>query len=102
MTVLAKVSRNLNDQSINTVITSELSILNLNNRIRNNRFNWIHHVEGIEPERIPKQLMGHILGGTRSTGLPKFSFKDQSILQGKTADPKVQTLLLMLVKLMIF
>jgi hypothetical protein len=34
-------------------------VFNLNNRIRNNRLNLINHVQRLEPERIPKQLIDY-------------------------------------------
>jgi hypothetical protein len=39
----------------NTVIMNELNIFDLNNRIQNNRLNWINDVERLKPERVPKQ-----------------------------------------------
>jgi hypothetical protein len=47
----------LKDQIINTVIRNELNVFNFNNIIQNNRLNWIHDGEKMEPERIPEQLM---------------------------------------------
>jgi hypothetical protein len=63
----------------NTVIRNELKVFSVNNRIHNNRLNWIHHVGRMEPERIPKQLMDYTPRGTRSNGRPKSRWKDQPI-----------------------
>jgi hypothetical protein len=49
----------LGDRIKNTVIRNELNIFNLNNIIRSNRFNWITHVERVEHQRIPKQLLDY-------------------------------------------
>jgi hypothetical protein len=35
-------------------LTKHTHTLNLNNRIQNNRFNWIPYVERMEPEHIPQ------------------------------------------------
>jgi hypothetical protein len=43
----------------NTVIINELNIFKLNIIIQNNGIIWIHHVEIMEPENIPKQLMNY-------------------------------------------
>jgi hypothetical protein len=48
--------------------TAMLNIFNLNARIQNNRLNWIHHVERMEPERIPAQIMDYAPRGTRCLG----------------------------------
>jgi hypothetical protein len=56
----------LQDKIRNTAIRNEINIFNLNNRIQNNRLNWIHHAKKIEPERIPKQLTDYTPGGTKS------------------------------------
>jgi hypothetical protein len=56
----------LEDPIRNTVIRNKLTTFNLNNTIQNNRINWIHHIERIEPERIPKQLMDHTPRGKRT------------------------------------
>jgi hypothetical protein len=56
----------LKDQIRNTVIRNELKIFSVNNRIKKNRLNWIHHVGRMEPERIPKQLMDY----TPRAGIP--------------------------------
>jgi hypothetical protein len=63
----------------NTVIRNELEIFSVNNRIQNNRLNWILDVGRMEPERIPKQLMDYTPRGTRSIGRPKSRRKDQPI-----------------------
>jgi hypothetical protein len=39
---------------------NKLNILHLNNRIQKNGLNWIHHVERVAHERIPKQLTIHL------------------------------------------
>jgi hypothetical protein len=49
----------LKDQLRNAVITNELNIFNLSNMIRNNRVNYLHCVERMEAERLPKQLMDY-------------------------------------------
>jgi hypothetical protein len=67
------------DQIRNTVIRNELTIFSVNNRIQNNRLNWIYHVGRMAPERIPKQLMGYAPGGTRSIGRSKSRRKDQPV-----------------------
>jgi hypothetical protein len=59
---------------------NELNIFNLNNIIQNNRLNWIQHVERMNPERIPKQLMEYTLRGTTSIGCQKLRWKDKPIL----------------------
>jgi hypothetical protein len=69
----------LKDQIRNTVIRNELKVFSVNNRIQNNRLNWIHHVGRMEPESIPKQLMDYKPRGTRSIGRPKSRWKDQPI-----------------------
>jgi hypothetical protein len=69
----------LKDQIRNTVIRNELKIFSVNNRIQNNRLNWIHHVARMEPERIPKQLMDYTPRVTRSIGRHKSRWKDQPI-----------------------
>jgi hypothetical protein len=47
----------LQDRIRNTMIRNELNIFNLNEIIQNDSTNWIHHVERVTPENIPKQLM---------------------------------------------
>jgi hypothetical protein len=93
----------LKDQIRNTVIRNELNIFSENNRIQNNRLNWIHRVGRMEPERIPKQLMDYTPGGTSSIGRPKSRWKDQPIQQRNGTDRKVQTLrmMMMMIKLLI-
>jgi hypothetical protein len=49
----------------NTVIRNELNIFNSNNTIHNNGIHCIYHDERMEPDRIPKQLMGYTLTGAR-------------------------------------
>jgi hypothetical protein len=41
--------------------------------------NWIHHVERMEPEHIPKQSVGYIPRRIRSTRCPKLHWKDQPV-----------------------
>jgi hypothetical protein len=54
MKVLRNVARYMTDNKIrNTVIRNKLSIFNLNNRIQENKLNWIHHAEIMEHECIP-------------------------------------------------
>jgi hypothetical protein len=86
----------LKDQIRNTVIRTELTVFSVNNRIQNNRLNWIHHVGRIEPERIPKQLMDYTPRGIRSIGRPKPRWKDQPIQYRNGTDRKVQTLRMMM------
>jgi hypothetical protein len=52
---------------------------NLSNIIQNNTIKWIH-VERMEPEGIPKQLMGYTHRGTRSIGRPKLRWKVEPAL----------------------
>jgi hypothetical protein len=47
---------------------------------QNNRLDWIHHVQRIEIERIPNQLMDFTPRETRSIGRPKLNWKDQPLL----------------------
>jgi hypothetical protein len=51
------VKKTLKDQIRNTVVRNKLNtcISNLNNTIQKNRLSWIHRVERMEPEGIPKQ-----------------------------------------------
>jgi hypothetical protein len=42
-----------------TVIRKKRNMYNLNNIIQNNGLNWMHHVDRMEPERIPKPLMDY-------------------------------------------
>jgi hypothetical protein len=72
----------LEDSIRNTVIGNKLNIFNLNNTIENNRINWIHHVERMEPEHILKRLMDYTptSRGTRSIGHLKLRWKVQPIV----------------------
>jgi hypothetical protein len=45
------------DRTWNTPIRKERNISKLNKRIKNKELNWSHDVVGMEPERIPKQLL---------------------------------------------
>jgi hypothetical protein len=69
-----------NDQTSTTVIRNGLNTFNLSDRIENSRFNLIHRVERMEPERIPNQLMDYTPRGTRSAGSLKLRWKEQPIL----------------------
>jgi hypothetical protein len=71
----------LKDKIRNTMIRNELKIFSVNNRIQNNRLNWINHVARMDPERFHKQLMDYTPRGTRSIGRPKSRWKDQPIQQ---------------------
>jgi hypothetical protein len=51
-------------------------VFNLNNRIRNNELNWIYQAERVQPEFIPKQLMGCAFRGMRSVARPEVHWKD--------------------------
>jgi hypothetical protein len=52
--------------------------VNLNNKIQNtNKLNWIPHVERMEPEGIPEQVIDYMPTGTRSIGRPMLRWKDQ-------------------------
>jgi hypothetical protein len=62
------------------VIRNGPTILNLNNIIQNNILNWIVHVERLEPELIPMQLMGYIPRGTRSVRGLKLRRKARPVL----------------------
>jgi hypothetical protein len=66
-------------------VSSELDTFDLNNRIENNRLSWILHVGGMEPEHIPKRLMGRTPRGTRFVGRPNLTLEASS-------DRKVETL----------
>jgi hypothetical protein len=61
----------------NTVTINELNIFDWNNRIQNNRLNWINDLERLKPECIPKQLMGYTSAGRRSTGWWKLGWKEE-------------------------
>jgi hypothetical protein len=52
----------------NTVIRNGLNIFNLNNRIQNNRLNWVHHFERTEPKCIPEQLTKCVIFGEMRIG----------------------------------
>lgn len=61
------------DRARNTLIIKERNIFNLNNRNKKNELKWIHHVKGMEPERIPEQLLDNAQRGTPPTGSPSYS-----------------------------
>lgn len=61
----------LKDQIWITVIVNKWKIFNLNNIIRNNSLNWIHCVERLVAEHIPKQLRDYTPRWTRSSGCPE-------------------------------
>jgi hypothetical protein len=85
---------------LNFIDFAEINIFNLNNRIQINRLNWIHHVERMKREGIPK-LMDYTPRGTGSIGRPNLCWKGQHVLQRNGTDPKVQTLLpLMFIKIL--
>jgi hypothetical protein len=71
----------LKDQIRNSLIRNELNIFNLNIIIQNSRLNCVHHIERMEAERIPKELMGYALRGTRSFGRPKLLWKNRPVSQ---------------------
>jgi hypothetical protein len=58
----------LRDQIRDTVIRSELNIFNSNNQLQNNKLNWIHRAERMEPKQILKHLMDYTPTGIRSIG----------------------------------
>jgi hypothetical protein len=59
---------------------------NLNNRVQNNRISWVHHVERMEPERIPEQSINDTPRGARSTGHPNLRWKERNVSKGPNVD----------------
>jgi hypothetical protein len=75
-----KFLRNSVVYALEDQIRNNLHIFNLNNRIQNNSLNWIHYMESLDPECIPKQLKDYMPKGTRPIGHLKLCGKEEPIL----------------------
>ena len=66
----------LRDHIPNHKIREELDIYKLEEKINSMKWQWFHHIERMDPSRIPKKILQYRPQGHRSIGRPRARWED--------------------------
>ena len=65
------------DKISNMEVLRRSGVLSINELLRRNRLRWLGHVQRMEDDRLPKQVLySELSEGTRAVGRPKLRYKD--------------------------